>query len=95
MVGKEWWEMRWEKEPGASSCRASLVLGRTGALILSGVRSQWVAPQRGKLAPIYILGLVIFVLFSVLYHLLPESDAFPLFSCLGKHLSMVIHTAGS
>lgn len=35
------------------------------------------------------------LLFSVLYRLLLESDVFPLFSCLGKHLSTVIHVPGS
>lgn len=44
-----------------------------------------------KLVLIYILGLVIFLLFSVLYRLLLESDAFPLFSGPGKHPSTVIH----
>lgn len=53
------------------------------------------AQQRERSVPIYILGLAIFLLFSVLYQLLLESDAFPLLSGLGKHLSTVIHVPGS
>lgn len=59
--------------------------------VLRGVKSQWMAQHREKCVPIYILGLVIFLPFSVLYQLLLES----LFSGLGKHLPTVIHIPGS
>lgn len=50
--------MRLKGQRGGDSCRAFSVLGRTGGLILS-VKSQWMAQHRKKLAPIYILGIVI------------------------------------
>lgn len=51
--------MRLKGQLGGSSCRAFSVLARTRGLIRS-VQSRWTAQHRKKLAPICILGIVIF-----------------------------------